>query len=68
VCSSDLQYFAGLTTLREEVRADTGCPLLLVQYGRQTSAPEIAGYRILWDGHRRGDDTERYVLYRRIAP
>ncbi|HEY2817805.1 MAG TPA: hypothetical protein VGK44_11820 [Casimicrobiaceae bacterium] len=62
------QYFAGLTTVREEVRGDTGCPLLLVQYGRQPSAPELSGYRILWDGHRRGDDTERYVLYRRIAP
>jgi len=62
------QYFAGLKTVREEVNGDTGCPLLLVQYGRQPTAPEIAGYRILWDGHRRGDDTERYVLYRRIAP
>jgi hypothetical protein len=62
------QYFAGLKTVREEVNANSGCPLLLVQYGRHPSAPEIAGYRILWDGHRRGDDTERYVLYRKNSP
>ena len=62
------QYFAGLQTVREEVSTADDCPLLLVQYGRQPSVPEIAGYRILWDGHRRGDDTERYVLYRRATP
>jgi hypothetical protein len=62
------QFFAGLETVREEVNANSGCPLLLVQYGRTPSAPELAGYRIVWDGHRRGDDSERYVLYRKIAP
>ena len=62
------QYFAGLQTVREEVDAANDCPILLVQYGRVQSAAEIDGYRILWDGHRRGDDTERYVLYRKIAP
>ena len=62
------QYYAGLTTVREEVKPDSGCPLLLVQYGRQSSAPELAGYRIVWDGHRRGDDTERFVLYRKASP
>ena len=62
------QYFAGLKTVREEVNANSGCPLLLVQFGRQPSAPELAGYRIMWDGHRRGDDSERYVLYRKNPP
>ena len=62
------QYFAGLRTVREEVNPDNDCPLLLVQYGRQPTAPELAGYRIMWDGHRRGDDSERYVLYRKGTP
>jgi 4-amino-4-deoxy-L-arabinose transferase-like glycosyltransferase len=62
------QYFAGLRTVREEVNPDSECPLLLVQYGREPTVPDIAGYRILWDGHRRGDDSERYVLYRKGTP
>ena len=60
------QYFAGLTTVREEADHDADCPLLLVQYGRQeAAAPAIAGWNVIWEGRRRGDDTERYVLYRR---
>ena len=59
-------YFAGLVTVREEVDAANDCPLLLVQYGRTPGAPQLSGYRIVWDGHRRGDDSERYVLYRKI--
>ena len=62
-------YFAQLVTVREE-RAPTGnCSALLVQYGRHdadTRAP--VGWEAVWEGHRRGDDTERYVLYLRKAP
>jgi hypothetical protein len=37
---------------------------LLVQYGAIAgAAPELAGWRVLWEGARRGDATERYVLY-----
>jgi len=62
-------YFDGLVTVREEVDPDNDCPALLVQYGRQEGAPPaIPGWFVAWDGHRRGDDTERYVLYRRDRP
>ena len=61
-----LYYFAGLETVREETHpnADDECQSLLVQYGTVTGAPPaLAGYRIAWNGSRRGDATERYVLY-----
>jgi hypothetical protein len=50
--------------LREETRDDVDCPALLVQYGTLAGAsPAIAGWRIEWQGARRGDATERFVLY-----
>jgi 4-amino-4-deoxy-L-arabinose transferase-like glycosyltransferase len=62
-------YFDGLITVREEVDPNHECTALLVQYGHQEGAPPaIAGWFVAWDGHRRGDDTERYVLYRRDRP
>jgi len=61
-------YFAGLATVREEKSPIDRCNALLVQYGRQDSgAGAPAGWDAVWDGHRRGDDTERYVLYVRKA-
>jgi 4-amino-4-deoxy-L-arabinose transferase-like glycosyltransferase len=60
------RYFAGIDTVREEVRADHDCRLLVVQYGRLPGEPEPpAGWTAIWSGARRGDDTERFVLYRR---
>jgi len=62
------RYFAGLVTVREEIRPDLGCPAVLVQFGRVDSTPKAPdGWRIEWQGQRRGDDTERFVLYSRIA-
>jgi 4-amino-4-deoxy-L-arabinose transferase-like glycosyltransferase len=60
-----LYYFAGRKTVREETHAnaDARCPALLVQYGSIGAAPTLSGYRIEWQGARRGDATERYVLY-----
>jgi 4-amino-4-deoxy-L-arabinose transferase-like glycosyltransferase len=59
-------YFTGLVTVRDEVDPYNDCDTLLVQYGRQTGAPPvIPGWFVTWDGRRRGDDTERYVLYQR---
>ena len=60
-----LYYFAGLRTVREETHAnaDTQCPALLVQYGSIGAVPKLTGYRVEWQGARRGDATERYVLY-----
>jgi len=59
-------YFTGLLTIREETVPQHDCQDLLVQYARQEGAPpEIPGWFVTWDGRRRGDDTERYVIYRR---
>jgi len=59
-------YYAGLVTERLETHPGSQCPLLLVQYGRLPAGPPaLPGWNILWDGARRGDETERYVLYRK---
>ncbi|MGE5169179.1 MAG: ArnT family glycosyltransferase [Rudaea sp.] len=61
-----LYYFTGIETVREESndRADAECPALLVQYGAISGpAPAIDGWRVEWQGGRRGDATERYVFY-----
>ena len=61
-----LYYFAAIETVREETHpdADDRCGALLVQYGAVTGkAPARDGYRVEWEGGRRGDATERYVLY-----
>ncbi len=63
------RYFAGLQTVREERQPDHECSAILVQYGRidgDPAAPE--GFALAWEGRRRGDDSERFVLYRRQAP
>jgi 4-amino-4-deoxy-L-arabinose transferase-like glycosyltransferase len=60
------QYFAGLVTVREEATPRHACNMLLVQYARMDGAPTIpAGWTTVWSGNRRGDDTERFVLYRK---
>jgi 4-amino-4-deoxy-L-arabinose transferase-like glycosyltransferase len=57
-------YFAGIKTVREEVRPKHDCTALLVQYGRVDGTPEPPpGWTAKWSGARRGDDTERFVLY-----
>ena len=62
-------YFADLSTVREEVQPNHVCKALLVQYSRQTTQPPPpAGWTPVWDGHRRGDDTERYILYTKRSP
>jgi 4-amino-4-deoxy-L-arabinose transferase-like glycosyltransferase len=62
-------YFSGVKTVREEVEPRHNCEALLVQYGRLRSPPESpSGYSMKWSGGRRGDDTERFVLYGRTTP
>lgn len=61
-------YFAGIATRREEIDPEAACPTLLVQYGRDD--PDLAvqeGWTPVWQGQRRGDDTERYVIYTKPA-
>jgi len=63
-----LHYFARLTTVREEKSPGHDCDYLVVQYGRQDGEPIVrAGWEIAWTGSRRGDDTERFVLFRKTA-
>jgi 4-amino-4-deoxy-L-arabinose transferase-like glycosyltransferase len=57
-------YFAGIRTTREELYPDHRCDSLLVQYARaQLNAPPPPGWKVVWEGTRRGDSTERYALY-----
>jgi len=57
-------FFSGVSTVREEVQPNHDCPALLVQYSRLAELPPPpAGWTRAWDGHRRGDETERIVLY-----
>jgi 4-amino-4-deoxy-L-arabinose transferase-like glycosyltransferase len=61
-----LYYFGGIATVREvaQPNADAECDALLVQYGAiGERPPALPGWRIEWQGGRRGDATERYVLY-----
>ena len=59
-------YFSRITTVREEVNPSHDCNALVVQYGRLDSEPvSPTGWTAKWSGARRGDDTERFVLYRR---
>lgn len=59
-----LDYFTGVRTVREEVDKTQDCPAIIVQYGKLASRPAPpAGYTVKWSGARRGDDTERFVLY-----
>jgi 4-amino-4-deoxy-L-arabinose transferase-like glycosyltransferase len=59
-------YFAHIKTVREEVNPSHDCNMLVVQYGRLDSEPvSPTGWTPKWSGARRGDDTERFVLYER---
>ncbi len=63
------RYFAGLVTVREEAQPTNDCTAVLVQFGHIEHTPEAPdGWRIEWQGQRRGDDTERFVLYSRNSP
>jgi hypothetical protein len=57
-----LHYFSGLTTIQDGTSAAARCDTLLVQYGRQFP-DTIKGWRSVWEGQRRGDDTEHFALY-----
>ena len=60
-------YFSGIDTVRDRSAArPPRAAALLVQYGRLAAAPEPPqGWTPIWSGARRGDDTERFVLYKR---
>lgn len=61
-----LAYFAGLTTKRLENGTGGDCPMLLVQLGRgDFDEPLPDGWTPVWEGARRGDDAEKFVLLKR---
>ena len=61
-----IEYFGGIVPVRDDLAAANACPLLLLQVGRDDSdAPPDSSWEKIWEGHRRGDDTERFLLFRR---
>jgi 4-amino-4-deoxy-L-arabinose transferase-like glycosyltransferase len=67
-----LEYFGGIVTVSEDEPAAQRCPLLLVQLGQQDTKPEEefapgSAWKKIWEGRRRGDNTERFVLLRKAG-
>jgi 4-amino-4-deoxy-L-arabinose transferase-like glycosyltransferase len=61
-----LEYFIGLVTVRDELEPGHQCKALLLQAARDDSVvPPDSAWEKVWEGRRRGDDTERYLLFRR---
>lgn len=64
-----LHYFADLVTVRLDSAELQDCDAVLIQLSKNDDAPPAPrGWKREWEGHRRGDDTERFVLFRKIAP
>ncbi len=63
-----LHYYLGLVTKRIEsgTHIDT-CDLLLVE-GKRNSGTMAGPWELLWEGHRSGDNRERFRLYRSTVP
>src|SRR5437867_3804193 len=63
-----LEYFAGITTVRSEVQPANNCGALLLQVTREDSdRPPDSAWEKVWEGRRRGDDTEHFLLFRRVV-
>ena len=63
------EYFLNVVTVRDDSLASNGCNALLVQSSRDESdTPPDSSWEKVWEGRRRGDDTERFLLFRRPAP
>ncbi len=63
-----LDYFLGLITVRDDLPASSGCSALLVQVaGNESTEPPDSAWDRVWEGRRRGDDTERFVLFVRTS-
>jgi 4-amino-4-deoxy-L-arabinose transferase-like glycosyltransferase len=63
-----LEYFGNVVTVREEAEPASACSALLLQVGRgEPDFPPDSAWEKVWEGHRRGDETERFVLFRRAS-
>ena len=66
-----LDYFIGVKTQRVEVKANANCTLLLDQGSRSDESPGAPSgrsgdnWKIIWEGNRPGDLSERFRLYQR---
>jgi 4-amino-4-deoxy-L-arabinose transferase-like glycosyltransferase len=61
-----LAYFGDIVTVRDDSPDASQCTALLVQLGGDDPAdPPDSAWEKVWEGRRRGDDTERFVLFRR---
>ena len=61
-----LEYFLDVITVRDDSQASNRCDALLVQAARDESdTPPDSAWEMVWEGRRRGDDTERFLLFRR---
>lgn len=63
-----LEYYAGVRTLRQGHPQATQCELLLIQ--ENISEPkqiDPATWRMIWEGGRRGGDTQRLRLFQRVV-
>jgi len=61
-----LEYFLNVITVRDDSQASNRCKALLLQAARDESdTPPDSAWEKVWEGRRRGDDTERFVLFRR---
>ena len=62
-----LDYFIGVRTERVETKPNANCSLFLDQGSRSDDSPEgpDGNWRIIWEGNRPGDNSERFRLYQR---
>ena len=66
-----LDYFIGVKTVRVEVRPNASCTLLLDQGSRSDESPGAPSgrpgdnWKVIWEGNRPGDLSERFRLYQR---
>ena len=61
-----MEYFLDVVTVRDDSQASNRCDALLVQVARDESdTPPDSSWEKVWEGRRRGDDTEHFLLFRR---
>lgn len=61
-----LEYFAGIVTVGDDLPGASRCAALLLQVaGGDSADPPDSAWEKVWEGRRRGDDTERFILFRR---
>jgi 4-amino-4-deoxy-L-arabinose transferase-like glycosyltransferase len=60
------EYFLNVVTVRDDSVASNRCNALLVQTSRDESdTPPDSAWEKVWEGRRHGDDSERFLLFRR---